>query len=60
MSQFEIDRIAVIGAGKMGSTLIHSLLERTESRTSAADRYPQARVEPLSRLGRIRRNSNHD
>ncbi|MEJ2084121.1 MAG: NAD(P)-binding domain-containing protein, partial [Acidobacteriota bacterium] len=30
MSAIDIDRIAVIGAGKMGSTLIHALLERTE------------------------------
>ncbi len=29
MSQLEIDRIAVIGAGKMGTTLIHAILERT-------------------------------
>jgi len=30
MKAMDIDRIAVIGAGKMGSTLIHALLERTQ------------------------------
>ena len=50
MTQLEIGRIAVIGAGKMGSTLIHSLLERTslEPRQLIGTR---KQLEPLSRLG---------
>ena len=49
MSGFEIDRFAVIGAGKMGTTLIHALLEEEGV---AGDQIfaTRRREEPLGRL----------
>lgn len=49
MSSLGIERIAVIGAGKMGSTLIHAVLERTEI---ASNRVVATRkqAEPLAKL----------